>query len=293
MHFHTNLLKRAVIKAGDYALRLQDKIIKDDIVEENNYLNEKNAFSEIDYEVQNIIIKEIIDIFPKKIGIIAEEKIDYNILNKFAHFGEFYENKYTLVLDPIDGTKNYIEGRKFWGISFSIFYGDEPILGIIYYPALNIILETEKDKGLRINNKLIKINNIKYENHHLVRLSGSLGEKKKELKNIFPEDDINYGSLVCSFLSMISENSNNLYKKNGYKSYIGGNSFIWDLGCCPLAWREAGGVVTNWKGFHINPFSKVNENMKQRVSFIMAPNIDYANKLIQFSALSEEDVLLD
>lgn len=291
MHFHTNLLKRAVIKAGDYALSLQDKNENNNF-QKNNYLSEKHAFSKVDYEVQDMIIKELIDIFSEKVGLIVEEKIDDNILEKFSHYGKLRKNKYTIVLDPIDGTKNYNEGRKFWGISFSIFYGEEPVYGIIYYPGFNIILEAEKNKGLRINDKLIKINDIEYENHHLIRLSGSLGEKKEKLKKRFPEDNLNYGSLVFSFLSMISENSNNFYKE-GYKSYIGGNSFIWDLGCCSLAWKEAGGIVTDWKGNHVNPFFDIDTNMKQKIHFIMAPNIYYANKLIQFSALNKDDVLLD
>lgn len=296
MHFHTNLLKRVVIKAGDYALEMQNKIRKENRFnfQGNNYLNEKNAFSKVDYEVQDMIIKEFVDVFSEKVGLIVEEKIDDSILEKFSHFGQLSENKYTIILDPIDGTKNYNEGRKFWGISFSIFYGNEPVYGIIYYPAFNIILEAEKNKGLKINGELVNIiNNIEYENHHLIRLSGSLKDKKEKMKKRFPEDNLNYGSLVCTFLSMISENSNNFYGKKGYNSYVGGNSFIWDLGSCSLAWKEAGGVVTDWKGNHINPFSDIDKNMKQKIPFIMAPNIYYANKLILFFALNKDDVLLD
>ena len=66
----------------------------------------------------------------------------------------------TWVIDPIDGTTNLVHGFPFIGICVGLLVKKEPVLGIIYNPALNEMYSAIKGKGAFLNDKklpLIKI----------------------------------------------------------------------------------------------------------------------------------------
>lgn len=55
------------------------------------------------------------------------------------------------VIDPIDGTANFVSGSPLWGISIAYVEGDESLVGVVAYPALGYTLSAGKGYGLRKN----------------------------------------------------------------------------------------------------------------------------------------------
>ncbi len=55
------------------------------------------------------------------------------------------------VIDPIDGTANFVSGSPLWGISIAYVEGDESLVGAVAYPALGYTLSAAKGFGLRKN----------------------------------------------------------------------------------------------------------------------------------------------
>lgn len=88
--------------------------------------------SEADIYLQEIIIKEIYTYFPNHIVISEELDFSNTKLN--------YDGSY-IIIDPIDGTENFVSGMKEWGIGISVFTNGKHFYSLIYLPELNEVLD--------------------------------------------------------------------------------------------------------------------------------------------------------
>ena len=82
---------------------------------------------------------------------------DYNI---YAEESGNIDNgsKYTLVIDPLDGTNNFVLGIPDFALSIGLLRGDEVVLGVIYNPILDRLYSAEKGKGAYLNNQRVHVN---------------------------------------------------------------------------------------------------------------------------------------
>ena len=97
-----------------------------------------------DLIIEKYIIDKINEIYPN-IPIMSEES------NKNDVIGTYF------TIDPIDGTANFSTNLDIWGIQVAYIENNECKVSSIYFPKLNIIVETIKGKGTFINNKKGKI----------------------------------------------------------------------------------------------------------------------------------------
>lgn len=88
--------------------------------------------SKADIFLQNLIIKKLISFFPDH--LVISEELDYSNIN-FNHDGSY------IIIDPIDGTENFVSGMKEWGIGISIFTNGKHIYSLIYLPELKEFLD--------------------------------------------------------------------------------------------------------------------------------------------------------
>lgn len=100
---------------------------------------------------QKAIVDNIKQYFPLH-DIIAEEK-DENL--------DLQNSDYCWIIDPLDGTVNYVHGVPNFAISIGLKYKKEIIAGVIYAPALKELFVAQKGKGAYLNNKKIKVSKIK------------------------------------------------------------------------------------------------------------------------------------
>lgn len=113
---------------------------------EVNIKNEKiNLVSEVDNKSEEKIIAEIQKNFPGH-SILAEERGE--ILNK---------SNYKWIIDPLDGTVNYVHGLSIFGISIALAQNNNIIMGVIYFPISEDIYFAEKGSGAFLNGREISV----------------------------------------------------------------------------------------------------------------------------------------
>lgn len=81
---------------------------------------------------------------------IAEESAPDNTLT----------NEPTWILDPIDGTTNFVQGFPFCCISLALAVENNLMIGIVYNPIINQLFTAQKGKGAYLNNEKINVSNI-------------------------------------------------------------------------------------------------------------------------------------
>ena len=102
-----------------------------------------------DVKAENFIINKIKENYPKH-SILAEE-----------HGTAVNEAEFKWIIDPIDGTKNYMRKYPFWGTLLALEYEGEVVLGVISMPSVNEFIYAAKGKGCYYNNKKAKVSKIK------------------------------------------------------------------------------------------------------------------------------------
>ena len=111
-----------------------------------------------DKKVEKILIEELIK-SRKKFSILSEEIGKINNSDK--------DNIW--IIDPIDGTTNFLHGVPHFAISIALKSKDEIVSGLIFDPIKNEMFYAEKNNGAFFNNKIIRVS------------------KKKKLKNVYLE----------------------------------------------------------------------------------------------------------
>jgi myo-inositol-1(or 4)-monophosphatase len=84
---------------------------------------------------------------------------DYNIRSEEE--GETNKKSdYTLVIDPLDGTNNFLLNMPIFSVSITLLYKKKAVLGVVYQPIINQTYTAIKGKGASLNGKKISVNNI-------------------------------------------------------------------------------------------------------------------------------------
>jgi myo-inositol-1(or 4)-monophosphatase len=195
-----------------------------------------------DIKVEKIIIEELKKARPNY-SIISEENGTEN--NK--------DKNNTWIIDPIDGTINFLHGIPHFAISIALKSNDEIISGLIFDPIKNEIFFAEKENGAFFNNHRIRVSK-KNEINNCLFATG--GETKQEL-------DLPYRKSGCAALDMA-------YVAAGrYDGYFQHDLNLWDIAAGIILVKEAGGVLNQ---IDLNN----NKNIK-----IIASSPDINSKLLE------------
>lgn len=136
-------VEKAVLKASkillkdDYAIMQKDSAI--------------NLVTQADIDVQNALVIELKKILPQA-GFIGEEN----------HLDDS-DKEYCWVIDPIDGTFNFIKGIAHIGISVGLIKDKQPILGVVYNPFAKDLYTAAQGHGAYRNGKQIHVSNAPFE----------------------------------------------------------------------------------------------------------------------------------
>ena len=131
-------LNKTFLKAGDIAIELRAKGLIEEIKADNTPVTNG------DIEVNNIITKKIIELTPE-IPIVSEESFLNKLNNRLKNFW---------LIDPIDGTYDYIHNKDEFTINAGLIVDNKPVIGIIYAPAKKRLFYTyEKGFCFELSNK--------------------------------------------------------------------------------------------------------------------------------------------
>ena len=126
--------------------------------------------------------------------VASEEKIKSILRGEFPSYSLLGEetgleqgiSDYTWVIDPLDGTTNYFMRNPFFDVSIALAYKNEPVIGVVYYPAMNEIFYAEKGKGAYLNDKRIFVSNVTEIRDSIITFCHGRDQNSvKEMINIF------------------------------------------------------------------------------------------------------------
>ncbi len=135
-----NIAIRAARNAGDLIQRSSQNL-------DNVHIDQKGRndyASEVDRMAENEIIKVIRTAFPDH-AILAEES------------GEHQGNDYVWVIDPLDGTTNFLHGFPQYAVSIALKNKNKLELGVIYDPLRDELFTAERGGGAMLNNRKIRV----------------------------------------------------------------------------------------------------------------------------------------
>ena len=161
------------------------------------------------------------------INELTKNKKKYSILSEEIGFIKNDDNDYVWVIDPIDGTTNFLHGIPHFCISIGLKFKDEIISGIIFDPIKNEIFYAEKNQGAFFNNHRIRVSKRKNLDECLFATN----------KNGLSSADLNariFGSAALD-LAYVASGRIDGYFQNGLN--------LWDIAAGTLIVKEAGGIV--------------------------------------------------
>jgi myo-inositol-1(or 4)-monophosphatase len=193
--------------------------------------------SEVDQQAESDIIKELRRAYPE-VAILAEES--------GAMAGRGMQ---TFVIDPLDGTSNYLRGMPHFCVSIALVENGEPTDAVIFDPLRNEIYSASKGAGATLNDKKIRIGDRKdltgsmlitgFPPRERLRLAPQLEAIRLMLTTSEAEDIRRTGSAALD-LAWVAAGRADGYFEAGVKA--------WDIAAGVLLVREAGGRVCDFRG---------------------------------------------
>ncbi|MBI2657660.1 inositol monophosphatase [Candidatus Woesearchaeota archaeon] len=192
----------------------------------------KSLVAAADLAANKAIIKAVKRHFP-----------DHSILSEETGF-EDNGSDFKWVIDPIDGTHNFLRRIPIFGTSIALEYKNEVVLGALHFPVLKITAIAERGKGAFLNGKRIKVSGKKGLEHAFVLIEFSYANRGEKIgflsKFVHKTIDIrNFGSAIFNLLMVAS---------GSCESYVVMSTQEWDVAAGFLMVEEAGGKITDLKG---------------------------------------------
>lgn len=222
----------------------------------------KDLVTKYDVAVENYLKKKFSKKF-KEFNIIAEESDNAN-----------QEFNNSIIIDPIDGTTNFVNGVPHTAISVGVYKNKKPYLAIVYNPILDELYEAKIGKGAYLNGEKLEVS--KEENFQKALIatgfpyssgtnSDDLNDVIKKLKDILP---------LCQDIRRLGSASIDLcmVAKGTFEGYYEMNLKAWDVSAGILILTEAGGTVSTIDGSEYKLFED---------KYIVATNGKIHNELIE------------
>jgi len=123
-------------EAGTYLRESQSTFNTDTITSKS-----LNALvSEVDQNTERLLVERLSALLPEA-GFLTEEETTTQDLDK----------EYTWVIDPLDGTTNFLHGLPIYSVSLALLRGDWPVIGVVYEVGLQECFTAYKDGGAYLN----------------------------------------------------------------------------------------------------------------------------------------------
>jgi len=189
-----------------------------------------------DKKVEQILITEL-----------QKARPDYSILSE--EIGQIKKNESSKwIIDPIDGTSNFLHGIPHFAISLGLEHNGEIICGIIYDPIKDEMFVAEKGNGAYLNNQRIRVS-ARPKLQDCMIFSGGPRYKSKNKELVFNEYKKVSSNVKLPIRKLGSGALNMAYVAAGRcDGYWERDLHYWDIAAGIIIVKEAGGFVTDFKG---------------------------------------------
>ncbi|HCF72984.1 MAG: inositol monophosphatase [Proteobacteria bacterium] len=142
MHPMLNTAVRAARQSARIILMHYDRLDRIEVTQKG-----RNDFvSQADTEAEEIALEILLKAYPEH-GVVAEES------------GRREGGEYTWVIDPLDGTTNFIHGFPQFAVSIAVLKGSTIEHGVIYDPLRNELFTSSRGQGAQLNDRRIRVSN--------------------------------------------------------------------------------------------------------------------------------------
>ena len=216
--------KKAAILAGKAIMKIYETDFSVEIKED------ESPVTKADLVADEIIIKHLMASFPNY-AILTEESAD--TIDRL-------ENDYCFIVDPIDGTKEFVSKNGEFTVNIALAYKQEIVVGVIYAPVFEGLYYAEKGKGAyRVKERnYTKLMVSSRENQ--LRVAESRSHKRDELAKLYKENEEKIDSII-----EVGSTLKGCYLASGeleafYKFGLGTKE--WDIAAMSIIVEEAGGI---------------------------------------------------
>ena len=223
-----------------YSKILKDPNNKSNILKNNNL---DDPVTLADLKVNEIIIKRINEKYRDvSWGILSEENAKANSFNSYC------SHQWMWVLDPLDGTKDFIQGTSNYAMHLALNYKSKPYIGIVLIPEKDElwIADGKKVWGEKRDGSIIKPNLSKNIILQDMTLVTSKNHRNTTLRNLIQKIDfkevIIMGSIGCKIASILRGQSD-IYICLSMPE--GSSPKDWDFAAPEAILKGAGGAITN------------------------------------------------
>jgi myo-inositol-1(or 4)-monophosphatase len=189
----------------------------------------------VDLASEKAIIEIIAGAFPSHI-IMAEESGQTDSTSE-----------YRWIIDPLDGTTNYIHGNPVCAVSVALEKAGELILGVIYDPFRDELFWAESGAGAFLNDRSIKVTKEEHLEHCLIATGFPF--KKRENLDVYLKAFANVFKKVSGMRRAGAAAIDLAYVACGrFDGFWESLLKPWDMAAGAIILREAGGTITDFRG---------------------------------------------
>ena len=227
-----NIIEKQIdifIYAGEIAIKLRNKGLIKEIKSDNT------PVSNGDLEVNRIITKKLLELTPD-LPIVSEESSHNKSTKDLTNFW---------LVDPIDGTYDYINNLDEFTINAGLIINKKPVAGIIYAPAKKrMFYSYGKDKAYELSDgKIFNINCNKKNNEDSIKFVSYSKKINPEIEKIYKKIG------VTKFVRMKSSLKFCVIASGEFDGYVAEpRACEWDIAAGHAILQNAGGIVTDFNG---------------------------------------------
>ncbi len=227
-----SIMVKAARQGGNVLLRNINKLESLNVVEKGRM----DYASDVDADAEKAIIKELKRAYP-----------DYQILGEEGGVQGGRNGRYTWVIDPLDGTSNYLRGFPHYCVSLALVDNGEPADAVIFDPLRNELFTASRGSGAQLNERRIRVAG----RTDLVGAMISTGFAPRERAQagaqlecvrelLVHAEDVRRSGSAALDLAYVACGRTDGYFEAGVKP--------WDIAAGVLLVREAGGRVCDYRG---------------------------------------------
>jgi myo-inositol-1(or 4)-monophosphatase len=230
MHPMLNIAVKAAIRAGKLIYRAADNLDHLTVTKKTH----ADYVSEVDRAAERIIIEALQAAYPSH-AILAEES------------GAQGESEYVWIIDPLDGTTNFLHGVPQYAVSIGLQHNGVLTQAVIYDPTKNDLFTATRGRGAYLNDKRIRVSKRKEMADSLIATG-------------FPYSNMEHMDAYLGMFKDVMQKSAGLRRPGAasldlawtaagrYDGFFETGLKPWDLAAGALLITEAGGMVSDMQG---------------------------------------------
>lgn len=229
------IMVKAARAAGNVLLRHINRLDALNVVEKDRY----DYASEVDGLAEAEVVKELKRAMPD-CAILGEES------------GASGKGRLTFVIDPLDGTSNYLRGFPHYCVSIALVENGEPIHGVIFDPLRNELFTASRGSGAQLNERKLRVSERKDLSGAMLntgfppRERARAGAQLECIRELLRDaEDIRRTGSAALDLAYVACGRSDGYFEAGVQP--------WDIAAGVLLVREAGGRVCDFRGANTGP----------------------------------------